>query len=242
MKNLAVPEKNKSQTECEATSEIGSVVSSSDNEEDDPITVEEQFDKHNAEIGSFRGDVNDGVWNQDEINRAVVDETVDAMYFSARNRYKQCRISPGFHIYKLVNKGGIPYHKTGAVKRFSVVRSVAPYLEMEELLNAIKITQFCVRHISIICKCEIVPLSNYGWQILIWHFDKLSVERPSVRKLFGRSLIEFADGLQTDTRLVGFSNDFYADIWDFIDDLKNGSTNVAANRVPNLLSDILSVI
>jgi hypothetical protein len=77
---------------------------------------------------------------------------------------------------------------------------------------------------------------------LIWHFDRSSVERPSVRKLFGRPLIEFADSLETDKRLPGFSNDFYVDVWDFIDDLKNGDTNVVSNRVPNLLEDILSVI
>jgi hypothetical protein len=242
MKDLTVPEEIKSQTECEATSEIGSVVSSSDNEEDDPVIVEEQLDKHKAGIGSFRSDVNDGVWDQDEIKPAVLDETVDATYISARERYKQKRISAGFHIYKLVNKGGIPYHRTGAVKRFSVVRSVDPYLDKEKLLNAIKITQLCWRHINIICKLEIVPLSNHGWQILIWHFDKRSVERPSVRKLFGRRLIEFADGIETDKRLPRFSNDFYADVWDFIDEVKTGSTNVAANRVPNLLRDILSVI
>jgi hypothetical protein len=134
IKDVTVPEETKSHTDYEVTSEIGSSVSSSDNEENNLVIVEAWLDNYKAEIGSFRNDVNDGVWNQDEISSVALGNAIEAMDISARYRYKQNKISPGFHIYKLVNKGGIPYHKTGAVKRFLVVRSVVPYLNKEELL------------------------------------------------------------------------------------------------------------
>jgi hypothetical protein len=133
----------------EATSEVGSESGSGASADDGNSLVDVLLGEYQCKIGGFRDDVNDGIWDQDPVSETVYDDTVETMDLLARYRYSKKKISCGFHVYKLVN-GGVPYHKTGIVKRISVARRVEPFNDKERFLKTISLVLDMDRYIHAI--------------------------------------------------------------------------------------------
>jgi hypothetical protein len=195
--------------------------------------------EYSRKIGSFDKDLRDGIWDGFEVPEDVFKTSAYFTEKMAKNRYKRQVVPFHFVLNKLVY-GYTPYHHCNNIKRISVIGYRKELDHKRSLLSAISKALNKSRHLNAIARLDKFKISGFSYQLLVWHFDMH--DKGDARKVFSRPIWEIKQNNHCTKPVFNWINDFYLDLWDFIDALSNKKTRIPEGCISQVLDHIKKIL
>jgi hypothetical protein len=195
------------------------------------VLMHEYCDK----IGSFDSDLRDGTWDVFDMSE---NDCMMPEYFTekmARDRSRRHLVPYNFTLNKL-SYGGAPYHKCNKIRRVSVMKYKEEYSHKKAVLSTIAKALKNNYHLYALVRMDMFKVDGFDYLLLVWYFDMY--DQGWARKVFSRPIWAYKHDRYIPEYLTELIDDFYLDLYDFVDAMKENKISVPEENIPELAEKI----